>query len=101
MLNEYGASILTRFRQINRTSEARSLVPNPAAIGLGLNLVAILLAASVGLAAAEPDPPVAARGAVLAQSRNGCRRGASRTGSGKSERQASVEFFFGFLEFEP
>jgi Ca2+-binding RTX toxin-like protein len=30
----------------------------------------------------------------------GADAGASRTGSGKSERQASVEFFFGFLEFE-
>jgi hypothetical protein len=100
MLSEYEASILTRFRQNNRTSEARSLGPKPAAIGLALTLVAIWLAGSGWLAAAEPDPPVAATGAVLAQSRMGADAGALRTGSRKSERQASVEFFFGFLEFD-
>jgi hypothetical protein len=43
MLSEH-VSILTRFRQNNRTSEARSPGPKPAAIGLALTLVAIWLA---------------------------------------------------------
>jgi hypothetical protein len=97
MLSEYEVSILTRFRQYGRASGARSLGPKPAAIGLGVTLVAIVsLAASAWLEAAEPDSPIAATGAVLAQSR-GTDAGALRTGSRKSER---VEFFFDFLEFD-
>ena len=101
MLSEYEASILTRFRQKNRALEAQSLRPKPAAIGLGVILVAIgLFAANAWPQAAESDRSrvsnlqrgITADGAVDAVT--------SRIDRRKSEGQANVEFFFGFLEFD-
>jgi hypothetical protein len=97
MLSEYEVPSSPDFGRTAAPRGRRSLGPKPAAIGLGVTLVAIVsLAASAWLEAAEPDSPIAATGAVLAQSR-GTDAGALRTGSRKSER---VEFFFGFLEFD-